>query len=189
MRRRLPAALVALRLALGPAMVLVAWGDGSRVWLATMLLAAIVSDIFDGVLARRWGVATEALRAADSRVDMVFIGCAVAVLWRARTALLRPFLPALGLIGLAAAAGAAFDLAKYGRLASYHSYSAKASGLLLCASGLALLLAPRPAPLLALALAGTLASCLEHLAITLALPTWTCDVKGLAAALRMRRNQ
>ena len=112
MRRHLPAALIALRLMLGPLMLLVAANGEAAPLLAAMIVAATLSDIFDGVLARRWGVATEALRVADSRVDIVFIGCAVAALWRVRAVVLRAFLPALATLAAAAVAGAVLDLAK-----------------------------------------------------------------------------
>jgi phosphatidylglycerophosphate synthase len=45
---------------------------GGPGWLAVVALAVgLVSDIFDGVLARRWGTVTPKLRRYDSNVDTI----------------------------------------------------------------------------------------------------------------------
>ena len=67
--RALPALLIALRGTLGA--VLLALGLSGRTgWpFARLLIAGLLSDIFDGVLARRLGVASARLRLTDSVTD------------------------------------------------------------------------------------------------------------------------
>ena len=42
------------------------------IWLATIVVIALVDDIYDGVMARRWDCDTPAMRMSDSLADTVF---------------------------------------------------------------------------------------------------------------------
>ena len=82
--KRLPLALVGLRAACGPALILAEQAGAAGVTLAALVSVAFLSDVFDGILARRLGVATEALRRADTVVDTAFyVSAALALLRRA----------------------------------------------------------------------------------------------------------
>ena len=71
-----PYFLVFFRLSLAPGFWL-AYVLHAEGWIyAAMLLAGIFSDVFDGVLARRWKTSTPGLRRLDSNVDTAFYGCA-----------------------------------------------------------------------------------------------------------------
>ena len=60
--KQLPFALTLLRLLLGPIALLCALTNVSRWIYLPLLVTGTLSDIFDGILARRLGVATPALR-------------------------------------------------------------------------------------------------------------------------------
>ena len=77
---RLPLALTLLRLALAPLMVLLSERPHPLLF-GLILTAAVLSDIFDGILARRLGVATPSLRRLDSAVDVVFYLAVGFALW------------------------------------------------------------------------------------------------------------
>ena len=64
--KHLPFALTLLRLLLGPVALAGALMNVSRWIYLPLLVAGTLSDIFDGILARRLGVATPALRRFDS---------------------------------------------------------------------------------------------------------------------------
>ncbi len=122
---RLPWALILFRAAVAPAPWL-AWLIGSGELIAAALIPlALLSDVFDGIIARRRGVATELLRRADGWADLAF------VLSYAAYALVRHgealegwwvWIAALGAYQLAATA---HDFLRYGRGACFHFYSAK----------------------------------------------------------------
>lgn len=78
MKKSLPPALTTLRLLLGPVACWLAVVHAAGWTFALILLVAFLSDIYDGVLARRWGVATEWLRRYDSLTDLFYYGC---ILW------------------------------------------------------------------------------------------------------------
>jgi CDP-diacylglycerol--glycerol-3-phosphate 3-phosphatidyltransferase len=47
--------------------------SNTGMWLAVLLIAGILSDVFDGVIARKLNMSTEKLRKWDSNVDVVFL--------------------------------------------------------------------------------------------------------------------
>jgi len=72
----IPWALVWFRLSLAPIFPVGCILGANGGLYVGLLLAGIVSDIFDGVLARRWKCSAPALRRADSNVDTVFYSAA-----------------------------------------------------------------------------------------------------------------
>lgn len=182
---RLSLGLTLLRLALAPGLVLLARTDAPGLALALALVAGFVSDVLDGVVARRAGAVTPLLRRLDSVVDTVFyLGVAYAT-WHRHPAALRALaVPILIVIG-AEALNYAVAYARFRREASYHARSARLWGLLLFLA-LFVLLATGDAVLLPVALAAGVVAQLETLAITLVLPQWRHDVPSVWNARRVR---
>jgi CDP-diacylglycerol--glycerol-3-phosphate 3-phosphatidyltransferase len=179
-------ALTGLRLVLGPVLVLMAYRGIAAVPAVLACLAAFASDYFDGVLARRFGVDTPAVRRFDSATDTVFFLSAAWAAWLLHADLLRPWAWMAGAIVALEIARYAFDFAKFRREAAYHAWSAKAWGLSLFAALIALLGFGSAVPLVPLALAIGIVADAEGLAISLVLPVWTHDVKSVVHALRVR---
>ncbi len=70
--KAVPPLLIALRVMLGPVLLEAATHPAMYLWIVPILVLATLSDIFDGVIARKIGTATESLRVADSRADFWF---------------------------------------------------------------------------------------------------------------------
>jgi CDP-diacylglycerol--glycerol-3-phosphate 3-phosphatidyltransferase len=182
---RVSLALTLLRLGLAPVLVVLARSGVPGVVLAAVLAAGFVSDVLDGVVARRADAVTPFLRRLDSSVDTVFyLGVAYAA-WHRHPEVLR----AMGVPILIVIAGEALNYAaayaKFRREASYHARSARLWGLLLFLALLALLGAGSGA-LLPVALAAGVLAELETLAITLVLRGWRHDVPSVWNARRVR---
>jgi phosphatidylglycerophosphate synthase len=188
MRRGIPWAMVGFRVLLAPAMVACALlAAAPQLWLGAMIAAGFVSDVYDGILARRWGTATTALRVADSVADTVFyLGVLGAAVVRHGPVLRERVWLVVALLAMEAAR-LVFDWAKYRRVASYHSYAAKAWGVLLAGATIALLCLDRWYWLVTAALVWGVACEAEGLAMSMLLPKWTHDVKTLRRALVLRR--
>ncbi|SEG00151.1 CDP-diacylglycerol--glycerol-3-phosphate 3-phosphatidyltransferase [Bryocella elongata] len=196
LRRLFPWCLALGRGLLGPVLVLCQASGWSGPALASMVVVGLVSDIFDGALARRWKTDTDALRLTDSMTDIIFYlgaGYAFALecpdLWD----IYRPVVGAM--IALEALRFIA-DLARFRRPSSYHAFLSKLAGLLISLGVVAALTADE-GPDILLAVAGALLtvglgvgilSQLEGLLMTFILPRWRRDVRSLAAALRLRRE-
>jgi phosphatidylglycerophosphate synthase len=185
--KRVPAILVALRAVLGPAIVAACLGGASRYWLLGMLAAAFLSDIFDGVLARRLGVATERLRLADSVVDIFFYLCVAVACLVAYPGVWRQHHVGILLVAGLEAGRCGFDLAKYGRIASYHMGSAKLWGLLLFLASGEVFLRGAPGALFTAMIAVGVYNEIEGLLASLVLPAWHHDVPTLWHAWALRR--
>ncbi len=186
--RQIPWALVLFRLAAAPTMALLIWRGATGGWLVALLVAALGSDIFDGVIARRLGTATAALRRADSAVDTVFY---VAVL---ATSVVRwPQAFAAHRVGIGLLIGLELvrfwvDGVKFRRMAAYHMWSAKAWGLALAAGFAELFLTGQAGPLFAFAVWLGVATDVEGLIASLVFSKPHHDVPSLVHAIRLERQ-
>lgn len=188
MRETIPWAMAAGRAALGPVLIAGESCGWSGAALAAMIVAALVSDIFDGVLARRWKCDSAAVRLFDSMADTFFYACVVVAVWRGLPGVWAAWrLPIGGLLAVEAAR-IAFDMLKFGKPASYHSYLAKAWGLVLASAVVSVFARQHATPLLTAAVVLGFVCNVEGIAMSLLLPEWRRDVKTLAAAWRLRKE-
>ncbi len=188
LKQRIPWLMAATRAALGPVLLLGERARWNGIALAALIITALLSDIFDGVLARRWKCDTAAVRTFDSMADIVFyLSCAIA-LWMRHPALVHtlaaPIAAVLGLELLCLAVA----LLRFGRLPSYHSWLAKIWGLVLASALVAAFVTKRPTGWLVAALALGALSNLEGLAMSLILPEWQHDLKTIPQALALRQR-
>jgi phosphatidylglycerophosphate synthase len=187
-RLRTPGLLVAFRAALGPFIILVSLVSNSGMPLAVCIAMALLSDVLDGVLARRWNLETEALRRWDTRADTFFYTCVfIVILLRCPAALERRWALIAGLI-TAEVLQHVFAAIKYGRHASYHSMLSKIWGLMMAAAMIVLLGFGVNNWFLDLVLGWGILCNLQGLAMTLLLPTWQHDVLTLFHAMRLRNK-
>lgn len=185
-KERIPWLMAAVRAVLGPAVILGERAKWNGVTLALLVVMALLSDIFDGVLARRWKCDTAAVRLFDSMADITFYVCCAAALWMRHPSLVRSFAVPIAAVAGLEALGLATAFVKFGKLPSYHSYIAKIWGLVLASALVAAFVTRHPATWLVAALAlGALCN-LEGLAMSLIMPVWRQDVKTLAEAWRLR---
>jgi phosphatidylglycerophosphate synthase len=185
-RQQIPWALAGARAALGPILIAGAECNWSGLALAAMVLGAAVSDIYDGVLARRWHCDTAAVRLFDTLSDTFFYLCAGVALWLARPDIFRKNGDLLLVVLAMQAFHFGFDFAKFGKPASYHSWLAKSWGVVLVAALMAALATPYGSGLLGLSLMVGIVCKAEGLAMSFMLPRWTRDVRTLAAARALR---
>jgi CDP-diacylglycerol--glycerol-3-phosphate 3-phosphatidyltransferase len=184
----LPLSLTLSRLALGPVMLAVAWAEPrSGPWLAALLVPAILSDLFDGIIARRRGVASPWLRRLDSQTDLAFWLCVLGCI-----AVLHPEVPRrnwpliAAMLGLEACSYLV-SFARFGREPCTHAYSAKVWSVFLVACfGVALGWgeARYAIPVL---FASYVVSWLDVVLILVLSPRWRNDVPSFVHALRDRR--
>lgn len=183
-----PISLVYSRFLISPFLVWDALDGKTSIWFIICYITAFVSDIFDGVIARRLGVSNAKLRQADSWADVTLYICIAASAWLAyKEFLIANKFPLLMVI-FAQLAWWIVNLVKYGKPASYHTYSAKIWGITLLIAIVALFGFDRAQiPLWVSCIVGTVHS-LEEIAMTLILPTWTHDVLSIFHALQLRRE-
>jgi CDP-diacylglycerol--glycerol-3-phosphate 3-phosphatidyltransferase len=182
-----PHFLVGLRALLGPILL---WSalDGKTGWGFLGLVAlGFLSDVFDGVVARRLGTSTAGLRQADSWADIVFYICIAVSGWIAYPALLSAYSTPIIVFALVFVVWWIVNLARYGRPCSYHTYLSKIWGFCLLALIIALFGFEYVGIPIWLAIIVGIASYVEDILITCVLPNWTHDVPSLFHALRLRQ--
>jgi CDP-diacylglycerol--glycerol-3-phosphate 3-phosphatidyltransferase len=180
--------LTVLRLLLAPVLVWLVYAGAPGMVFASVVLVAFVSDYFDGVIARRWGVASAELRHFDSRADLVFYATSAWAVWRLHPDVVRSVaIPALVVIGLDVVRHV-FDFAKFGRDVAYHAWSSKVWGLSLALALVLLLGFGVSQPFVGITVILGLIAQIEGLLISVALPVWTHDVPTLIHALRIRNT-
>ena len=72
--KRIPHLLIYSRVVIGLVIILLAMYPVaySRQWIIFLIAVGLLTDIFDGIIARRMGISSERLRRLDSSVDQVF---------------------------------------------------------------------------------------------------------------------
>jgi phosphatidylglycerophosphate synthase len=184
--RSIPTALTVFRLLSAPVLMVLAYMGRERffLWLA---IAALLSDVLDGALARRLGASSETGRLLYSWADLL-----IALVSFAGATLLWPdtMREEAGFFALVLAALVipnAWGLLRFRRLLGYHTLSAKASGVFLAVATLMLFIGITPIPFRVAAFV-ELAVAAEYIAISLMLPQWTTEMKSVWHAWRLRRE-
>ncbi|MDB5036112.1 MAG: hypothetical protein JWQ98_3353 [Chlorobi bacterium] len=184
----IPLALTLLRALLAPLLLYFAWYLPAPAAFAISLLLALFSDIFDGVIARRLGVATPGLRRLDSVVDTMFYVAAVIAVWHLHREFILESAVPLGILLALEIARYVFDLSKFGREASYHMWSSKLWGLALFLAFFSALVFARAGLLFSVAIYLGIIADIEGLLISCILPVWKNDIPTIIHALRIRRG-
>ena len=184
----IPLALTALRAVLAPVLLGLAYRQPEPRAFAICLVLAFLSDVFDGIIARRLGVATPGLRRLDSVADSLFYIAAVAAAWHLHADLLRVYALPLAALFALELLRYAYDYAKFRREASYHMWSSKAWGIALFIGFFALLVRGNGGWPVGLAIGLGIFADLEGLLISALLPVWQSDVPSSVHAWRIRQR-
>lgn len=187
--RRVPFALVVFRAIAGPLLVSAAILRAPGVLLAAILVLAFLSDVFDGIIARRLGVATERLRSADSIVDTFFYIAAVIALWLYAPSVLIANTTGILIIVVLEVARQALERIKYGRMAAYHFWSAKAWGVMLALGFIEAFLTGAPGPLFRIAIIVGIVADVEGFVASLILSRWHHDIPHIWKAVAIDRAE
>jgi CDP-diacylglycerol--glycerol-3-phosphate 3-phosphatidyltransferase len=188
MSKMLPLMLTALRALLAPVVVLLSLFAPRPLGFAVCLVLALLSDIFDGVLARRLGVATATLRRLDSVADTLFYVACVFAAWHLYPDSILEHGTSLAVLAGLEAARYTLDYLKFKREASYHMWSSKAWGITLFAGFFTLLVFGTDGAIVPLAIYVGIIADVEGLAISFLLARWQADVPTFVHAMREHRR-
>lgn len=177
MKTWIPYSLVLLRLALAPVLILIATAVGKpTIWLVIGLWIGLLSDIFDGILARKWGVATEALRRDDAHVDVVFwLAAGFCVWWLKPEAVWAHSLGILGLFCLEPISDI-IHYVRFRRDGCAHNWLSKMWGLLMLVTFSVVLGWGYVGNIFGITVIWGLFSQLDRILIASLLPTAECDI-------------
>lgn len=182
----IPSLLVGMRFTIAPLLVFDALDHKTSYWFIIGYVVAVLSDIFDGIIARRLKVSTSILRQADSWADICLYLCIAISTWLVYPQVIINFrLLLLSAIAIQLILFA-ISLIKFQKFPSFHTYTAKAWGLTLLVATVGLF-GFSYANTLWLAVIFCWISSLEEIVMTLILPIWQCDVLSIFHAVELRK--
>lgn len=182
----LPNALTAVRLAVSPALAVLALAGEGRLFLY-LFLALEATDLLDGLAARLLDQRTELGARLDSIADMVMYGLLLGGLGVLEGDVLLGEWPWIALVPVTYAASWILSFGKFGRMPSYHTLTARASYFLVIGATAGLLALDLVWPV-RVAAAAVAVTNLEAVAISLVLETPRSDVASVLTLLRHERG-
>jgi len=170
----LPNVLSALRIALVPVLLVLAWQGQQKLFLATLALS-LSTDVLDGFAARRLRQCSTLGTKLDSWGDLLTYGAAIPAIFVLWPEAVRAEWAWVGLALVAFTLPIVYGVAKFGRITSYHTYGAKLSAVL-GGPGILLLLGLGEPTLFRVAAAVVAVSAVEEMAITTRLSAWRANI-------------
>jgi len=186
--RTIPALLICVRFALGPIIWWIVYNKISPWWFLVGFIVAYLTDIFDGIIARRLGVSTPALRTADSWVDTWFYFWVMVSVWMTHVDTIQKFATPLLILITLQVSEWVYGRIKFGRLTGYHAYIAKAWGISLFFAIFSVMLFNYDGIFWWAAIILGWISSIENWLLTLTLSTWTTDVKSIFHVWRTKKT-
>lgn len=191
MKRHIPIILIVSRLAIGFIIIALALfpDDSYRVAILALLTIGLLTDIFDGIIARRLGIATQKIRRLDSSVDQVFfISAGIAAYLLCPVFFERNGVKLILLLSVEALTYI-ISFLKFRKEIATHSWGAKFWTLILFATLVQIVLTCDSTVLFEICFWVGILTRLEIVGIILALKSWTNDVPTLYHAIRLRNNK
>ena len=185
---KIPSFLVGLRFAIAPLLLLDALDGQTSIWFIAGYIIAVISDIFDGIIARRLKVSTIKLRQADSWADISLYVCIAISTWLIYPQIIIDFQIPLLLAVIAQLTLFTISLIKFRKFPSFHTYTAKIWGITLLIATVALF-GFGYSDTIWLAIILCLINSLEEIIMTLLLPQWQCDILSIFHAIDLRQNE
>ena len=186
--RHIPNVLSAARLASTPVLLAlaVAGREAPFTWL---LVAAMLSDIADGLIARVFRYTSRLGAQLDSVADLLLLAVAAYGVWVFHPYVIQDHWPVFAAWLGANVVELAAALVRYGRPSSFHSHIVRTGAYLLgMIIGVLFVFGFYPW-LMYLAVGVSVIGNLEELVLIAMLPEWTEDVGGLGRVLRRRRGK
>ena len=185
-----PYLLILFRFLLAPTVVLISYLLGHEAAFAVLFLMflGLMSDIFDGIIAREMKLDTERMRRLDSQTDLIFWLC---IGWSCY--LIYPHLIMENIVGVAAllimeVVCYAVSLLKFGKETCTHAFISKMWGLALLITFASILGFGYAGWILIGCIILGLISQLDVVLIILILPKWAHDVPSFYHAILIRRG-
>lgn len=131
--KNIPILLIAFRLLLGPILIMLTYNYGSEIRkeLIFLIFLGLLSDIFDGIIARKFGVSSEKLRRMDSQVDLVFWICVGWCTWLLNPEIIIEHKYAIISIFVMEGLTYVFSILKFGKETCTHALLSKLWGVTL----------------------------------------------------------
>ncbi len=191
MKTKIPFLLIALRLLLAPIILSLAYflKEDSKVIIVVLMYIGLVSDIFDGIIARHLNVSSEKLRRLDSQADMLFwlaIGLSTYILY---PELIKTNTKPIVSIFIMELLCYVISIVRFGKETCTHALLSKLWGISLLVAFTFLIGFNYVGVPFFVAIMLGLVSHIDRILITLLLPSWTHDVPSAWHAWQIKKGR
>lgn len=189
--KNIPYLLIGFRFLLAPIMILLTYiyQDAVRGELVIFLLLGILSDVFDGIIARKTGVSSEKLRRMDSQTDLIFWVSAGWCAWLLNPEIVIHNKYAIIMIFVMEGLTYLFSILKFGKETCTHAFLSKLWGITLFMAFVSIIGFGQAGWAFALAIVFAFISHIDVYLIILFLPKWTHDVPSCYHAWLIRKGK
>jgi phosphatidylglycerophosphate synthase len=182
---QIPNIISGLRIAAFPLLLACAWLQ-QRDAFSWLLVIALLSDILDGAIARRFNYVSQLGSLLDSVADLLTFIAAACGIWRFHPAALADHSVAFWLLVVLWIGGSLAGYLRYGRMASFHTLLARITAYVIGSFVIVLFLWGFVPWLLWAAVSLSIASHVEEFILMAILPTWTPNARGLYWVMKKR---
>ena len=187
-----PYLLIAFRFLLAPTILIFSYyieESIARLWIIVFIILGLLSDVFDGIIARQMGISTVKMRRMDSQTDLVFwlsIGIAC---YHLNPELIKTYRYEVIAIFIMEGLCYTISFLKFGKETCTHAFLSKLWGLCLLTAFISLICFGHGGFPLQLAIYWGLFSQLDVILILLLLPKWQNDIPSAYHAYLTRRGK
>ena len=155
----------------------------------TLLAIGLLTDIFDGIIARKLNISSQKLRRLDSTIDQIFFICVGIATFIQRPAFFKEHAVLLIILFATEAAAYLFSYLKFRKEIATHSIGAKLWTLLLFATLIQVIAQGHSSVLFLFCFWLGMLTRLEIIAIIFTLKVWTNDVPSVYHAVKLRHGK
>tara|TARA_B100000809_G_scaffold217620_1_gene223896 strand:+ start:37 stop:636 length:600 start_codon:yes stop_codon:yes gene_type:complete len=186
----IPIILILFRLLLAPIILALAYfiGESTKMIIVVLMYLGLISDILDGIIARKQNISSAKLRRMDSQTDMIFwlsIGFATWILYPKLIS--DNSIVIWTILGMEIACYV-ISLIKFKKETCTHAFLSKLWGITLLIAFTSLIGFNHAGIPFAMAIIMGLISHIDRILITLILPKWTHDIPSAYHAYLIRKG-
>lgn len=190
-KKHIPYLLIAFRLLCAPTMIWLAMSSiaSKSNWIVLLMYLGLISDILDGIVARKLEVATKLLRRMDSQTDLLFwlsIGISA---WQLEGEQLSQHKWEIILLFITEISCYAVSFIRFGKETCTHAWLSKLFGLSMLTAFTAIIGFGITGAFYYTALVIGYLSHLDRIVITLLIPSWTHDIPSFYHANLLRKGK
>lgn len=188
--KKIPFLLIYSRIVIALVIIFIAWlkVDNYSFIITILILVGLLTDIFDGIIARKLNVSTEKLRIWDSNVDVFFWLSAIASVFYLRFELIKPHILPICILLILELIAYLISFIKFKRTIATHSLLAKLWTLTLLLFLIELILNSTSYTFVLCFVLGVI-SRVEIILIIATLKNWTTDVPSIFTVRKINNDQ
>ena len=187
--KKIPFILIYSRILIGLAIMLLAYStpQNYRIIIATLMVVGLLTDIFDGIIARKLNVSSEKLRIWDSNVDQFFWIAIISSIFYLEFEVVKPLIWLISLIVGLELLAYLISYIKFKRTIATHSLMAKFWTLTLLTFLMELVLNGSSSTFLFCFWVGII-SRLEIILIIIGLKNWATDIPSVFVVHKINKG-